>query len=118
MNIESFRMYCLSLKGTEECMPFDNNTLVFKVMGKMYALAGIEQFTSINLKCDPEEALELRERYDSVIPGFHMNKKHWNTILMDGRLSDVLIKEWTLNSYNLVVKSLTKKMKTELDALD
>lgn len=118
MNIESFRSYCLSLKGTEECMPFGDETLVFKVMGKMYALAGIEQFTSINLKCDPEEAIELRERYDSVIPGYHMNKKHWNTVLMDGRLPDALIKDWTLKSYNLVVKSLTKKLQAELNALD
>lgn len=118
MNIESFRSYCLSLKGTEECMPFGDATLVFKVMGKMYALTGIELFSSINLKCDPEEAVELRERYDAVIPGFHMNKKHWNTILIDGRLPDSLIKEWTLNSYDLVVASLAKKLKAELGTLD
>jgi len=114
MNIESFRMYCLSLKGAEEDLPFGPDTLVFKVMGKLFALTNIDTFASVNLKCDPEEAVELRERYDAVIPGFHMNKKHWNTVLMDGRISDALVKEWTLKSYELVVKSLTKKMQEEL----
>jgi len=107
-------MYCLSLKGAEEDLPFGPDTLVFKVMGKLFALTNIDTFASVNLKCDPEEAVELRERYDAVIPGFHMNKKHWNTVLMDGRISDALVKEWTLKSYELVVKSLTKKMQEEL----
>ena len=118
MNIESFRTYCLSLKGTEEGLPFGPDTLVFKVMGKLFALTSIDTFTSVNLKCDPEEAIELRERYDAVIPGYHMNKKHWNTVLMDGRISDALVKEWTLKSYELVVKSLTKKMKEELREIE
>ena len=118
MNIESFRTYCLSLKGVEEGMPFGNETLVFKVMGKLFALTNIETFASVNLKCDPEKAVELREQYPSVIPGYHMNKKHWNTVLMDGTISDKLIKEWTKESYELVAASLTKKQKQELDELE
>jgi len=102
----------------EEGMPFGNETLVFKVMGKLFALTNIETFASVNLKCDPEKAVELREQYPSVIPGYHMNKKHWNTVLMDGTISDKLIKEWTKESYELVAASLTKKQKQELDELE
>lgn len=118
MNIESFRTYCLSFKGVEEGTPFGDNILVFKVMGKLFALTDIDAFESINLKCDPEEAIELRERYDAVIPGYHMNKKHWNTVIMDGSISDALVKTWIEQSYRLVVRSLTKKIQAELNALD
>ncbi|MDB5273725.1 MAG: MmcQ-like protein [Chitinophagaceae bacterium] len=118
MNIESFRTYCLSLKGVEEGMPFGNETLVFKVMEKLFALTNIDTFASVNLKCDPEKAVELRDQYAAVIPGYHMNKKHWNTVLMDGTISDKLIKEWTKDSYELVAASLTKKQKQELEELE
>ena len=109
MDIESFRNYCLAKKGVTEEFPFDENTLVFKVMGKMFALADVDFFESINLKCDPEEALILRENYPSVIPGYHMNKKHWNTIKLEGSIPENLIKQWIDNSYNLVINHLSKK---------
>ena len=80
MHLEQFRQYCLSLSATEETLPFDEDTLVFKVAGKMFALANMTVFESINLKCDPEQAIELRERYAAVLPGYHMNKQHWNTV--------------------------------------
>jgi predicted DNA-binding protein (MmcQ/YjbR family) len=115
MNIEDYRTFCLSLPATTEGFPFDNKTLVFKVAGKMFALTGVENFQSINLKCDPEIAIELRERYEFVIAGYHMSKKHWNTILTDESLSDELIFQWTKDSYDLVVKSLTKKVKLEFN---
>lgn len=118
MNIEDFRNYCLSLPGTTEELPFDKDTLVFKVMGKMFALTGIATFASINLKCDPEEAVLLRERYDFVRPGYHMNKKHWNTIDMDGRADDEQVRGWIKHSYDLVVKGLPKKIREELENLD
>ena len=110
MNIEQFRDYCLSFSGVTEEFPFDENTLVVKVIGKMFALCDVDDFESINLKCDPVEAIELRETYpDIVIPGYHMNKKHWNTISMQYNLPEELIKEWITNSYNLVVAGLPKK---------
>ena len=118
MDIESFRDYCLIKKGVTEEFPFDENTLVFKVMGKMFALTDIDLFKSINLKCDPEEALILREKYPSVTPGYHMNKKHWNTILPEDNVSDELIKQWIDNSYKLVVKNLSNKDIELLNQLD
>jgi predicted DNA-binding protein (MmcQ/YjbR family) len=114
MNIETFREYCLSKKGVTEELPFDNQTLVFKVCGKMFALTDIDSFKSINLKCDPEKALALREKYTAVQPGYHMNKKHWNTISMNGEISDHLLKEWITDSYDLVVAKLPKKQRDEL----
>lgn len=114
MNIETYREFCISLKGVTEGMPFDTKTLVFFVGGKMFALTNIDTFESINLKCDPDEAITLRERYDAVIPGYHMNKKHWNTVKMDETIEDDLIKKWIKNSYLLVFASLTKKVKEEL----
>ena len=114
MNIEEFRDYCMSMKGVTEEFPFDETTLVFKVMGKMFALAGITDFNSINLKCDPDEAIELRERYYSVQPGFHMNKTHWNTVEVSGDATDEKIYLWIDHSYELISKSLTKKLKEEL----
>lgn len=111
MNIESYREYCLSKKGVTEDFPFDNETLVFKVGGKMFALTGIEQFKSINLKCDPERAVELREEYSGILPGYHMNKKHWNTVMMDGSVPMKLIKQMIDDSYDLVVSSLPKRQR-------
>jgi predicted DNA-binding protein (MmcQ/YjbR family) len=109
MDIEKFRSICLSMEGVTEEFPFGPNTLVYKIKGKMFALTDLDMFQSINLKCDPEEAIELRERYAAVQPGYHMNKTHWNTILMDNSVSDKLIEQWIVNSYNLVCKKLPKK---------
>jgi predicted DNA-binding protein (MmcQ/YjbR family) len=117
MNIEDFREFCLAMAGVTEDTPFDENTLVFKVMGKMFALADIQDFESINVKCNPEIALELRERYSSVIPGYHMNKKHWNTLILNGELNDIELKHWIKHSYDLVVDSLPKKIKSEWESL-
>lgn len=114
MNIEEYRDYCLSFVGTSEGLPFDEKTLVFYVLGKMFALTDVDQFESINLKCNPEEAIILREIHSAVIPGYHMNKKHWNTIKMDDSIPDELVKKWIKNSYDLVVEKLTKKEKLEL----
>jgi len=114
MNIETFRQYCLAKKGVTEEFPFDEQTLVFKVSGKMYALTNIEEFISVNLKCEPELAVELRDRYDAVQPGWHMSKKHWNTIVLDGSISDKLLKEWIDNSYEQVVNGLPKKTRATL----
>jgi predicted DNA-binding protein (MmcQ/YjbR family) len=117
MNIEDYREYCISKKGVTEELPFGPETLVFKVIGKIFALTSLETFASINLKCDPEEAIIFREKYDAILPGYHMNKKHWNTVLMDGTISDKLLKQLIDHSYELVANSLTKKEKEELKNL-
>lgn len=114
MDIESFREYCITKPGVTEGFPFDNKTLVFKVMGKMFALCDVDLFTFINLKCDPERAIELREQYESIKPGYHMNKALWNSVYMDGTIPDKLTKELTDHSYELIVASLPKKLKEEL----
>lgn len=114
MNIEQFRDFCLALPGVTEEFPFGEETLVYKVMGKLFTLTNLDTFESINLKCDPEIAIELRERYDGVSPGYHMNKKHWNTIDIHAGISDKLIYQWIRDSYDLVVASLPKKAKEEL----
>ena len=114
MNIEDYRAYCIAKNGVTEGFPFDQNTLVFKVMGKMFALANVDSFVSINLKCDPEMAIDLRERYHAVHAGYHMSKKHWNTVTVNDDASDELIYQWIDASYNLVVKSLTKKLQADL----
>ena len=114
MNLEEFRTYCLNLKGTSEGFPFDKETLVFKVMGKMFALADVEDFKSVNLKCDPERAIELRESHSGILPGYHMSKKHWNTVLLHEDVSEKLVYELVDHSYQLVVSSLTKKLQNEL----
>ena len=114
MNIEEFRDYCLSKNQVTESFPFDEETLVFKVAGKMFALAGLEHHpATVSLKCDPEKALELREEYDEIMPGYHMNKMHWNSVIIDGNLSHKLIRELIDDSYNLVVKRLTKKQQKD-----
>jgi predicted DNA-binding protein (MmcQ/YjbR family) len=102
MNIEILRDYCISKADAEECFPFGDDTLVFKIDGKIFALAGLEGDPSVNLKCDPEYALELRENYPCVQPGYHMNKKHWNTIILDGSVPDNLVFSWIDHSYDLV----------------
>ncbi|MBA4241213.1 MAG: MmcQ-like protein [Sphingobacteriaceae bacterium] len=115
MHLDELREYCLLKKGVEECLPFGDDTLVFKVMGKMFLLSGIDsQPVQFNVKCNPEKAIELRENYSCVLPGYHMNKLHWNTIICDGSVSDKQIQEWIDDSYSLVVDSLTKKLKAEL----
>ena len=96
------RDHCLSKPGVTESFPFGEDTLVFKVKGKIFALANLEGDPTVNLKCDPSKALELRERYASVIPGYHMNKKHWNTVLLDGTIPDREVFSWIDHSYNLV----------------
>jgi predicted DNA-binding protein (MmcQ/YjbR family) len=93
---------------TEE-FPFGEDTMVFKANGKIFAITNVETFEGINLKCDPERAIQLREQYDAVQPGYHMNKKHWNTVVMDGSISDKLVKEWIDHSYELVNKTSSNK---------
>lgn len=117
MNIESYRTYCLSKRGVTEEFPFDEETLVMKVVGKVFALTNINGFSSINLKCDPENAVELREKYAAVQPGYHMNKKHWNTVLIDGSIPDKLLRQWIDESYQLVVAGLTKTQKISLETM-
>ncbi|MFH6972208.1 MmcQ/YjbR family DNA-binding protein [Flavobacterium petrolei] len=118
MNLETYYEYCLSKKGVTEHFPFDEDTLVFKVGGKMFALSSLSQWEkgqpSVNLKCDPERAEELRAEYDDIQPGFHMSKTHWNTIAVNESVSDNLIRELIDHSYELVFRSLTKKMQSEL----
>lgn len=109
MDIENFRDYCLSKPETEECLPFDENTLAFKVCGKIFALTDLASAEfSVNLKSDPEKAIELRAEYDEVQAGYHMNKKHWNTVNFEGRISNKLLIEMIDDSYLLVVQSLKK----------
>lgn len=115
MDISAFRSYCLNKKGVTEEFPFGPDTLVFKVLGKMFALTGIDTFVSINLKCDPQKAVELREQYPAVQPGYHMSKKHWNTITMDGSIQDRLVCQWVDDSYNLVVAGLKKSDRANLE---
>jgi predicted DNA-binding protein (MmcQ/YjbR family) len=115
MDIETLREYCLSKKGATESFPFGEDTLVFKVMDRMFALVNLDGSLSINLKCDPEKAIVLRETYSSVLPGYHMNKKYWNTIQLDGSMPERLIREWISESYLLVVAGLTNKLRKELE---
>ncbi|MEO8734128.1 MAG: MmcQ/YjbR family DNA-binding protein [Flavobacteriales bacterium] len=116
MNIENFRQRCLEKPGTTEETPFGPDTLVFKVMGKVFALTDLNTFESVNLKCDPERAVELREKHEGITPGYHMSKVHWNTILTDGSVKDALIRELLDHSYSLVVASLPKKVQAVLKA--
>jgi len=118
MNVELFREYCTAKKGVTEEFPFDEKTLVFKVMGKMFALCALERLPSqVNLKCDPDRAILLREEYDGLImPGYHMSKVHWNTLLIEN-IPPKLIIELIDHSYNLVISKFTKKLKAEYNAL-
>jgi len=118
MTVTDYYDYCLALKGVTEHFPFDEDTLVFKVGGKMFALSsltGWENNTpSANLKCSPERALELRAEYDGIKPGFHMSKTHWNTIAVNDDVPDKLLRELITHSYELVFSSLTKKVREEV----
>jgi len=119
MNLETYYEYCLSKKGVTEHFPFDKDTLVFKVGGKVFALSSMAKWESgepaVNLKCDPDRAEELRAQYNDIKPGFHMNKKHWNTVAINKELSDKFMKELIDHSYDLIFKSLSKKSQSELE---
>lgn len=117
MNIETAREYCLSKKGVMECFPFDEVSLVMKVMGKMFALIDLERACTITLKCDPEYAIELRERYNAIEGAYHFNKKYWNSIRFESDADDLLIKQLIDHSYEEVIKKFTKKLRAEYDAL-
>ena len=121
MNLETYYEYCLSKKGVTEHFPFDEDTLVFKVGGKMFGLSSLSQWEkgqpSVNLKCDPKRAEELRTEYDDIQPGFHMSKTHWNTIALNESVSDALVKELIDHSYELICNSLPKKVQLELKLL-
>ena len=116
MDIEAFRAYCLALPGVEETFPFGPDTLVYKVMGKVFAITGLDDVDfHVNLKCDPEHALELREEYpDQIIPGWHMNKKHWNTIYFEAGLPTALLHKLIKDSYSLVVDGLPARTRNQL----
>lgn len=103
MNIEILREYCISKKDVTEGFPFGDDTLVFKTKGRIFALVNLEGDLTVNLKCDPGLAIELRERYSSVTPGYHMNKKHWNTVYIDGSVPDKEVLSWVDHSYDLVL---------------
>ena len=118
MHIEAFVDYCLAKPGVEETTPFGPDTLVMKVMGKMFAATGLDEADfRVNLKCDPERALKLREEFPQIIPGWHMNKAHWNTVYFEDGLSEDLLRELIDHSYELVVASLTKKAQAQLNEL-
>lgn len=119
MDIETFHAHCLAKEGVETGFPFDDTTLVFKVMGKIFALTSLDRPTfTVNLKCDPERALELRERYPEIQPGYHMSKKHWNTVDFEGALPDNLLLDLIDHSYALVVASLPSKVRKTLQVQD
>lgn len=119
MTIDVYYDYCLAKKGVTEHFPFDEDTLVFKVGGKMFALSSLQEWEnetpSVNLKCDPDWALELRGQYDDIQPGYHMSKVHWNTVKINGSVPDVFVKELIDHSYDLIFKSLTKKQQQEIE---
>ncbi len=116
MNIEELREYCITKKGVTEGFPFDNTSLVLKVMNKIFAIIALDKHF-VNLKCDPEYAIELREKYAQIIPGYHMNKQQWNSVYFAEGLSDDLIKKLVDDSYDLIVAKFTKKLKKEFDEL-
>ncbi len=114
MNIELLREYSISKPAVTEGLPFGEDTLVFKVGGKIFLLVSLTEATRFNVKCDPELAIELRERYSEVQPGYHMNKVHWNTVYMDGSLTENQLKDMIDHSYELVLKTLPKKLQSEI----
>lgn len=115
MDIVELREYCLTKPHVTESFPFGPGVLVFKVAGKMFALVGMDnEEPSVNLKCDPERAVELRERHPEIVPGYHMNKKMWNTVTLRGTLSDAFLHELIDHSYTLIVESLPKKVRAEM----
>ena len=114
MNIEELHEYCLSIKGATDCFPFDDVSLVMKVMGKMFAFIPLDNpVLQITLKCDPEQAIELRERYACVEPAWHFNKKYWNTIYPNREMTDEEVKSWIRHSVDEVIKKLPKQLQTE-----
>src|SRR5215831_17595297 len=114
MNVDTIREYCLSRKNVKEELPFGPDTLVFKVDGKIFLLLSLDANPlQFNVKCDPDLALELREEFSCVIPGYHMNKKHWNTIIVDGTAPSKKIKEWIDHSYDLIANSTKKKSRNK-----
>ncbi len=113
MHVELLRNHCISKRAVEETFPFDEQTLVFKVAGKMFCLIGLDNPVSCNLKCDPEKSIELRATYAAVQPGWHMDKNHWNTIHFNQDLPDADILQWVDHYYDLVVQKLSKKLKIE-----
>ena len=115
MNIEEVRSYCIKKRCVTESFPFDETTLVFKVCNKMFALLSLEENFSLNIKCEPNNALKLREEFSEITPGYHMNKQHWNTIDLKGSLKNDLIKQLIDDSYNLIVDGLPKKIKKDLN---
>ncbi|WP_010182704.1 MmcQ/YjbR family DNA-binding protein [Aquimarina agarilytica] len=118
MDIETYRNYCLNKKGVSESFPFDEAVLVFKVLNKVFALGNINSRPlKINLKCDPEKAITYREHYPEITPGYHMNKKHWNTVDFQGSIPDKILYQLVDHSYDLVVSKLTKKQKEALNEL-
>jgi predicted DNA-binding protein (MmcQ/YjbR family) len=117
MNIESLRTYCLNKKGVTESFPFDNQTLVFKIFNKIFLIAGLDNPISFNAKCDPERAILLREEYPEITPGYHMNKKHWNTVYYNGSLSDHFLHQLIDHSYHLILQSLSKAKQIEINQL-
>ena len=117
MNLADYCEHCLELPGVEETMPFGPEVLVYKVGGKMFATAVPDEFPhAVNLKCDPERAIDLRDRYEDIRPGYHMNKRHWNTLMLRGTLPSKLVRELIDHSYALVVASLPKKVRDTLPA--
>lgn len=118
MDVEALRAYCLAKSGATESFPFDEETLVFKVANKIFALLSLNDVpTRVNLKCAPERAIELRETYDAVQPGYHMNKRHWNTVILDGTIPANEVREMIDDSYNLIVKSLRKADRERMQKL-
>lgn len=115
MDAELLREYCLSFPEVEESFPFDEFTLVFKVAGKIFAFVNLDGDLSMNLKCNPEKAIELREQYPCVAPGYHMNKKHWNTVYIDGSVPDKILKQWIEHSFWTVVAQLTKIKRMQIE---
>ena len=113
MNIESYRDFCIRMHAVTEEFPFDNKTLVFTAAGKMFTLTDVDEFQSINLKCDSEIAIGRRDQHTAVPPGYHMNKKHWNTVTIEGSISDQELEAWIIGGYELMVSGLTNKQREE-----
>ncbi len=119
MHIEDLRSFCLSLKGVEETLPFGPDTLVYKVMGKAFCLVSLDEHPlRCNVKCDPEMVDALRETFSGVLPGYHMNKRHWNSLVFDGSFTDAQARQWVSDSYGLVVSGLPRRMRETLESMD
>lgn len=117
MNGEDIRKYCLQKSEVTESLPFNNTALVFKVNNKMFLILDLESEPRISVKCDPETAIDLRERFSSVIPGYHLNKQQWNTIYIDGSIKDELIYQWIDDSYRLIIEKMSKHDRQRLLSL-